>query len=68
MNGNNGMQKSRSNTITIVASINNIVERNSNTSPHLNHSICQYETRAPLKLFPSNMSDGFLHKMTNKDI
>jgi hypothetical protein len=68
MNGNSGLQKSRSNTIAIVANINKIVEKNSDKAPHLTHSISQDGTREPLKLFPSNMSQGSLLKMANEDI
>jgi len=35
MNGNKGLEKSRSNTIAITTSINRIVEQNSYKDPHL---------------------------------
>lgn len=60
-------RKSNLNVIAIVASINKIVVKNSNNSLHLTRSISPDGKRAPLKLFPSNMSHAFLPKMANED-
>jgi hypothetical protein len=53
VNGNSGLQKSRLNTIAIIASINKIMEQNLDKAPHITHSISQDGTREPLKLLPS---------------
>jgi len=60
MNDNSGLKKSRSNTIAIIVGINKFVEKNSDKSPHLTCLISQDGKRTPLKLFPSNMSQGSL--------
>lgn len=68
LNGNSGLQKSRPNVVIIVASINKIVEKNSDKAPDLTRSISPDGERAPLKLLPSNMSNAFLQKMINEDM
>lgn len=43
INGNSGLQKSRSNIIAIVGSINKVVKENLGKDPHLTCSISQME-------------------------
>ena len=68
VNGNSGLQKSRPNTVTIMARINKIVEKNYDKAPHLTHSIILDGGRADLKLLLSNMSHSLLQKMVNVDM
>ena len=51
----------------MVASINKIVEENSDKSPHLTQ-IREDGTRTFMKLLPADMSHGLLQKMANKEI
>lgn len=60
INSNSGLQKSRSITFAIVSSINKIAKKELDKAPHLTCAICQDWIREPIKLFPSNMTHGFL--------
>jgi len=68
VHGNNGLKKSRSDTIAIVSSINKIVEENSYKSPHLTGVVSKDGSRYNLKIFPSNMMHVMLRKMENEGI
>ena len=49
-------------------SINKIVKKNLNKSPHLTCSISLDKEMEFLKLYPSNMSHALLQKMVNEDM
>ena len=68
VNGNGGLKKYRSNTITIIAIITKIVEKKLDKYQHLTPSMCQDGTRELLKLAKYNMSHGLLCKMNNEEI
>ena len=53
--GNSGLEKTRANIVALVATINKIVEVNSDNPPHLTRLTSEDRTWTTLKLFPRIM-------------